>query len=201
VSVFLTELSSRHSLLTKQKTVQDKPRLKSNSGKLTGWLTNDTSKQPIVVSEDSPDPVILREEDDDFVDLSGFPNAPEEDGHSTFLEASKQRKRGRRNESDSTGQHTPASADVDPSRYSRDSTEGSGDAELPGLSDEKKLRINTSYDGFSIYGRILCLVVKRKDTGGSAGGGGLPASSQKMLENWVSTQAAANQGDDDEEAG
>jgi hypothetical protein len=60
--------------------------------------------------------------------------------------------------------------------------------------DAKKLRLNTSYEGFSIYGRILCLVVKRKGVRQSA----QPISSQQMLENWVSTQAAAELVDDDD---
>ena len=66
--------------------------------------------------------------------------------------------------------------------------------------DKKKLGLNTSYEGFSIYGRILCLVVKRRGGRTSTGGAGAPVSSQKMLENWVSTQAAG-QVDDEEDNG
>ena len=61
--------------------------------------------------------------------------------------------------------------------------------------EKKRLALNTSYEGFSIYGRILCLVVKRKGIR-AAGGAGAPGS-QQMMENWVSTQAAAEQNDDD----
>ncbi|KAI1647125.1 uncharacterized protein F4817DRAFT_338535 [Daldinia loculata] len=74
--------------------------------------------------------------------------------------------------------------------------------------DKKKLAMDISYDGFSIYGRVLCLVVKRREgnigagpqpagrgrtsgTGGSHatkhGGGG-----QAMMENFIiSTQVPA----------
>lgn len=62
--------------------------------------------------------------------------------------------------------------------------------------DKKKLALNTTYDGFSIYGRILCLVVKRKGTArGKALVGG---AGQAMMEEWISsTQAAGGQIMDD----
>jgi hypothetical protein len=50
---------------------------------------------------------------------------------------------------------------------------------------DEKLIPHVEYDGFSIHGRALCLVVKRKSSGSAAGGG----SSQQMMENWMSTQA------------
>lgn len=65
-----------------------------------------------------------------------------------------------------------------------------------GADDKKKMALNTTYDGFSIYGRILCLVVKRRGTARSkelAGGAG-----QAMMEEWISsTQAAEGQMLDD----
>ena len=68
-----------------------------------------------------------------------------------------------------------------------------------GEDDKKKLALNTSYDGFSIYGRILCLVVKRKgkktQPGNSLGGG------SQMMEQWVSTQAAQDAGLDEDDDG
>ena len=58
---------------------------------------------------------------------------------------------------------------------------GSGDTD-----DKKKLAFATTYDGFSIYGRILCLVVKRKggpikDKEQSRGAG------QARMEQWISS--------------
>lgn len=69
---------------------------------------------------------------------------------------------------------------------------------LEDQDDKKKLALNTSYDGFSIYGRILCLVVKRK--GRKAQASAAPAGGSQMMEQWVSTQAAQEAGlvDDDE---
>ena len=56
-----------------------------------------------------------------------------------------------------------------------------------GGEDDKKVGPKTTYDGFSIYGRVLCLVVKRH---GAASMSAKHASSQQMMESWVSTQAA-----------
>jgi hypothetical protein len=140
-------------VLTKQKAFKDKPRITSNSGKLTGWLTTD----PIVINEDTSEPVIIREEDDDAsVDLAQIP----------------ERGVGKDDDAESS--------------TNEDSVEEDDEA--------KKLRLKTSYEGFSIYGRILCLVVKRRGVRQPA----QPVSSQQMLENWVSTQAAAEHVDDDD---
>lgn len=64
--------------------------------------------------------------------------------------------------------------------------------------DKKKMMLDTSYDGFSIYGRILCLIVMRKgkkEPAAMAATGG-----SQMMEQWVSTQAAQENGllEDDE---
>lgn len=51
--------------------------------------------------------------------------------------------------------------------------------------DKMKMALNTTYDGFSIYGRILCLVVRRRRvTEGKelAGGAG-----QAMMEEWIAS--------------
>lgn len=66
--------------------------------------------------------------------------------------------------------------------------------------ETKKLGLRTSYDGFSIYGRILCLVVKRRGARNAAPASGAASGSQAMLENWVSTQAVAGQQDEDDAA-
>ena len=67
-----------------------------------------------------------------------------------------------------------------------------GEEDDGGEDDKKKLGMNTTYDGFSIYGRILCLVVKRRGTAKGkelAGGAG-----QAMMEEWItSTQMGEGQ--------
>ena len=73
------------------------------------------------------------------------------------------------------------------------------DDEGPRGDDQKKLGLRTSYEGFSIYGRILCLVIKRRGVRNAASASGA-ASSQAMLENWVSTQAVADMHEDEDDA-
>lgn len=67
-----------------------------------------------------------------------------------------------------------------------------GEGEDGGEDDKKKLGMDTTYDGFSIYGRILCLVVKRRGTvkGKEVAGG----AGQAMMEEWItSTQMGEGQ--------
>jgi hypothetical protein len=191
VSIFLTELSSRHSVLTKQKNFKDKARIRSNSGKLTNWLTGGTSDRPVLINEDATTPIVIRdEEDDDDLDLADIPEAGNVGSDSNG---------GQENDSDDSTLFVPGrsrqrrTADAAPLR-----AEDVGNSE-EALDDKKKLGLKTSYDGFSIYGRILCLVVKRR--GRTQGGAVAPASSQQMMEHWVSTQAAADTIDDDEDIG
>jgi hypothetical protein len=201
----LTDLSSRHSVLTKQKIFKDKARIQSNSGKLTNWLTTGTSDQPVVINEDAADPIVIREEDDDEpINLTDIPAAD-------LL--GKQHKRSARpkhrigdkedagisDRSDSEGSDLFVPEPATNRSKTSTGVEDQGSDEEPQADDKKKLGLNTSYDGFSIYGRILCLVVKRRGVRNPAGASGA-TSSQAMLENWVSTQAVAEQLDDDEDA-
>jgi hypothetical protein len=57
------------------------------------------------------------------------------------------------------------------------------EANLAGNTDDEKLIPHIEYDGFSIHGRALCLVVKKKTSASATAG-----SSQQMMENWMSTQ-------------
>lgn len=74
--------------------------------------------------------------------------------------------------------------------------------------DKKKMAMDISYEGFAIYGRALCLVVKRRGPGRMV----QPAASNKpqtasqlgnqaVMENWItSTQMPAAEGADEMEA-
>ncbi|KAL2857100.1 hypothetical protein BJY01DRAFT_242502 [Aspergillus pseudoustus] len=62
--------------------------------------------------------------------------------------------------------------------------------------DDKKLRFKTNYEGFNIYGWILCLLVTRKGGKGKAKAAAGEPKRQVLMEEWISTQA---QGDLDEE--
>lgn len=189
VSIFLTDLLTRHALLTKQKVFRDKNGgIKSNSGKLTGWVTKGgmTNEDAIDV-EEAEDTVAIRQESDEENDgiVSGATRtakrrrAGNEDEDSLFIE----------DDVDVSEDEGFQKMEAAP-QSKRRRKDGEDDGE-DGEDDKKKLGLNTSYDGFSIYGRILCLVVKKK--GGSKGripGASADQAGQQMLENWVSTQAA-----------
>jgi hypothetical protein len=76
--------------------------------------------------------------------------------------------------------------------------------------DKKKLAMDISYEGFAIYGRVLCLVVKRRDGWGARSGNAAALSAgarsqagrpggQAMMENWItSTQLPAAEAVEDE---
>lgn len=196
-AIFLTDLSTRHSLLTKRKQFSDKPKLKSTSNKLTGWLNNQ-SELAIVIDDDERPPEIL-EEDDDVVELKDIPGvgdggkrktgegADEDDAlfvsssDQEFFQTQRERgsKRRKRSAKQTKAVEPPEAMDEGPK------------------DDKKKLALKTSYDGFSIYGRILCLVVKRK--GKKAASAGAPLVGSQMMEQWVSTQAAQEAGLDEDE--
>ena len=190
--------------MTKQKIFKDRPRIQSNSGKLTNWLTTGTSDEPMVINEITTDPIVIEEEDDDVVNLADIPEAD------TSTKRSTRAKRSRSEVGNVTSVDTSESDEADlfvPETTGKRKKTGAAPADADDVEgddesqdDKKKLGLKTSYEGFSIYGRILCLVVKRRGARNGTGGAGAPVSSQQMLENWVSTQAAG-QVDDDEDNG
>ena len=194
VTIFLTELSTRHSLLTKKKQFSDKPKLKSTGNKLTGWLSND-KKTAIHIRDDEQAPEILQEEEDDVIELRDIPeadigskrkasNADAEDAEALFVSSSDEETFQTQRERPSK-RRKQASYHNKPARLSD---------EVEAADDKKKLAMNTSYDGFSIYGRILCLVVKRKGKKAALNSAGAPLGGSQMMEQWVSTQAAQDAG-------
>ncbi|KAI6799850.1 hypothetical protein KC332_g15759 [Hortaea werneckii] len=205
VTIFLTELSTRHSLLTKQKSFQDKPKLKSTSNKLTGWLN--TSENPIHIEDDERPPEILQEHADDVPELRDIPesdasnkrqdttadedeplfvSSEDEEFFATQCAARPSKRRRR----DRSVQDATRAAEAEDEEA----------AEAP-EDNKKKLAMNTSYDGFSIYGRILCLVVKRKGKRSQPLQTTAPAGGSQMMEQWVSTQAAQDAGLDEDDDG
>ena len=154
-----------------------------------------------VPDDDVPNP-ILREEDD-TINLDDIPDVGISERESG--ETQRLGKRSRKDSEDalfvdqaSESDDGTEAMDAEISQRKRLETDMIGEGED---QDKKKLGFNTSYDGFSIYGRILCLVVKRR--GGKAKTG-LTASDnagQQMLENWVSTQAAQDQAVEDDDEG
>lgn len=186
VSIFLTETSTRHSLLTKLKRFRDpaKKSLKSNSLKLTG-ATNDS---PIEV-EDAPF-TIREENDEEPIDLDDLPDAGDDgsvsDSNSLFIDNSEAPRRSKR---------PRASPDISSDGNATKRIKGHNPLSEEQTDEKKKMAMDTSYEGFAIYGRVLCLVVKRKDKKGKgpAGLGG----GQATMENWIaSTQMPPEEAED-----
>lgn len=226
VSIFLTETSTRHSLLTKQKHFHDKTQTK---------LTSTTGRSLVGASHEAPidvdlnaaaAPIVLREdndEDDVGAVLAAIPAAPA--ATDVELTGGGRPKRARANTAETAlggedddsdlfiGSDDGADADADAAESGSDTAgqrpphkrrkemytdDGGGD-------DKKKLGMDISYEGFSIYGRVLCLVVKRREAPHVAGGSGRVASGaggsnkgkgqgQAMMENFIiSTQIPAGE--------
>ncbi|KAG7140840.1 hypothetical protein HYQ45_002557 [Verticillium longisporum] len=72
--------------------------------------------------------------------------------------------------------------------------------------DKKKMAMDVSFEGFAIHGRVLCLVVKRRDTrrapassgrsAASAAPGAAAPAGQAVMENWISSTQMPNPGAD-----
>lgn len=201
VVMFLTDSSTRHSLITKQKQFTSKGRIKSTGNKLTGWLNN--SENPITVEDNDQPPAELRKEVEDEPALQDIPevsetaskrqtrDGPEDEDEALFVSSDDE-------EAFQTQRAPPAK------RRKR----GNAASEAVGapdedetLDDKKKLALNTSYDGFSIYGRILCLIIKRKGKKAAPSAATVPAGGSQMMEQWVSTQAAQEAGLDEDDDG
>ena len=178
VSIFLTETSTSHAMLTKQKTFSAKPKLESNASKLTEWMGGANTDTAIRVEDGDEVPAVLLEEDDQEVALSDIPDID--------TAAATSRTKRARNAEDENEHIFVQSEDDDEEEASAPRKKRKTKVKDAEEDDKKKLGINTAYEGFSIYGRILCLIVKRKGNKKSVGGN---AAGTQMLENWVSTQA------------
>ncbi|KAL2015835.1 hypothetical protein VTK56DRAFT_4703 [Thermocarpiscus australiensis] len=186
---------------------------------------------------DSDVPILREDEDQDAVNLADIPSIDEAaTDPAPASKRPKRRRRGMRGPGGQGGEAEGNSDDdSDPDAIDTDSSAGQlfvGDGDSDGSDaaigaprpkrrrekaalgdtderdDKKKMAMHISYEGFAIYGRVLCLVVKRRDGGGKGGGSAVPSSSksqpgrpggQAMMENWItSTQLPeAGAGDDD----
>lgn len=178
VAVFLTETSSRHSILRKLKTAKtEKGRLGTTDGKLTS-----TEDAPVEVGEGAPGLITEEGEDSEGVRMADIPSAAGDEALDSATLGKEESQEGLFVSDDSDG----ADVDAEETPSSRDRGKGHVGEEEDGKGgDKKKLGMETTYDGFSIYGRILCLVVKRK---GSAKGKGVAGGTgQAMMEEWIAS--------------
>lgn len=177
MSIFLTETSDRHSLLTKRKQFREtKPKqLISNSQKLTGNSNDDAIEVDDVLA------IPQEESEDDVLDtLLGIPSVAEAEADSLFVDEDVGPRRSKRSRvSIHNDSYPDSSPGFEPLSKRRKDTEAEATAEP--ADDKKKMAMDVSYEGFSIYGRVLCLVVKRRDNKGKRSAGG----SQAMMEEWI----------------
>lgn len=186
--MFLTETSTRHSLLTKKKQFREKGphAIQSNSTK----LINETNNVPIEVDGERETATIFREEDSD------------DDGNARLLDIPAARsKRGRGTSTNKSDAHAADSGESD--NYSAINLDS--DAEQPvtkrarvlnvladeasdSEDDKKKLAMDVSYEGFAIYGRVLCLVVRRREHKTQRlRQDGVAPEGQANMENWITS--------------
>nr|KMM69111.1 hypothetical protein CPAG_05433 [Coccidioides posadasii RMSCC 3488] len=175
VSIFLRETGTRHSITTQRKTFGDGGRISSKSNKLTG-----NSDDPIHIPDDSEQPVhpLLVEEEDSPVNLHDIPEAqPDDVGSEQPVRRRRRQRRAMAAAEDEDG------APMRPSKRARAETPTEAIAH-----DEKKLAMTTTYEGFDIWGWILCLLVSRRDRTKAAPASG-ESSNQALMEEWICTQA------------
>ena len=212
VSVFMMETDTRHAVLKKQKHFREA----KNKGRRVDIdaLTGNSTGDAIDVDAQG----LLREESDgvEGLSLSDIPSAPEAEKeigendddlvetqdpnqHSDTqppLRRSGRSKRPRAasNASDSlfvsqSPESSPAFGTQRPP--SKRAKPTAVDEEDEPADDKKKMDMRTTYDGYSIYGRILCLIVKRRGDGiVMAASGKKQAGGQASMENWISSTQA-----------
>jgi hypothetical protein len=192
VSIFLTETNTRHSILFKQKHFRDKEpqRIHSNTNKLIG----ETNEDPVDV-ETYDGGAIIRQEESDEEGLADIPVATASVDHGP-----KRRRNGHDGDDkfdspdDGTASAIEIGSDTDqppPKRLRAADGSGSDDE---AEDDKKKMAMDMSYEGFAIYGRVLCLVVRKKDhrnptsasKAASHTAGSRPAG-QASMENWITS--------------
>lgn len=213
-------------------------RLTSNSSKLMGASQDEPidveDQYPQgVAGGDAP---ILREEDEDqdVINLTDIPMRDETGADSESANRRPKRRRPREQgqeaerssddggeveviDSDSSADNlfvddgesegSDAGINQPPPKRRKDKAADKGDTAE--RDDKKKMAMDISYEGFAIYGRVLCLVVKRRVDGGGRGGTSAVPSSNKsqtgrpggqaMMENWIAStqlpEAAAGEVD------
>ncbi|KAI9681997.1 MAG: hypothetical protein M1817_000051 [Caeruleum heppii] len=192
VSIYLKDVSTRHSILTRQKLFHEPiERFTSNSTR----LTQGTNDQPIEVTDEVA-PAILREDSDEdaAVALQDVPTASEMPladpsdqerlGQSRASDRRRQRQRQPTTSSVASGLDEEDAQPRQSGSFRR--TDQVAVTTKDYVDDKKKLAFITTYDGFSIYGRILYLVIKRRTT---AKGKSTEGTGQAMMEDWIiSTQ-------------
>ncbi|RAL11303.1 uncharacterized protein BO97DRAFT_100480 [Aspergillus homomorphus CBS 101889] len=163
VALFLRESRTRHSLLTRHKEFEDDA---NNSGR---------SKWPAQDAADTAGGHILVESDDeDNLRMQDIPEANAEGEDNVG---------GKRPRSTEERSASPNDRRTSKRRKDEDSMLHAAETE------DKKMQFKTNYEGFNIYGWVLCLLVTRKGDRVGATSGSSEPGRQVLMEEWISTQA------------
>jgi hypothetical protein len=155
--------------------------LKSNSDKLTGAGAGASSGEAIQVEDDRLPPIPREDSDEIMPALADIPSAGEDDAFETM---ERRPKRGRLPLAQEDDDEDGLFVDSEDEQPSPKRVKEAALTEQSGNDDKKKMAMDISYDGFSIYGRVLCLVVKKRDT--NKGKAGISAG-QAMMEEWITS--------------
>jgi hypothetical protein len=112
---------------------------------------------------------MIDSDDEAAIDLADIPEATSVD---TSNDRSKRRRQS--NDQNSASKRSKTNEDNIP-----------GDL---GAEDDKKLRLATTYEGFSIWGWVLCLLVTRRGEKKRLSNTASEAPGQGLMEEWISTQ-------------
>lgn len=210
VAVFMMETDTRHAILKKQKHLKE---VKNQGRKVDiDALTGNTAGDAIDVDAAG----LVRGESDEIegLSLSDIPSALEAEKDTEENDDELETQDPNQDPNDTAGprrsgrsKRPRAESTASDSLFVSQSPESSafgtqppppkrakstaGDENEEASDDKKKMGMRTTYDGYSIYGRILCLIVKRRGDGlAMAASGKKQASGQASMENWIaSTQA------------
>ena len=200
-----------YSVMRKMKTFQERGRrMRGNGGKLTGFskdeavvvrgedseeegvgLQNVPSAAGVEISDDEEDAEV-----EDEVQREGS-GSVQDDSEQIEMDASASEKSrgGRRvmEEEAAGGEYVPPATSRTAKK--RRKKPHMGDAEDGEEDDKKKLGFNTTYAGYSVHGRILCLIVTQTGKDRMGIGGTAAGTGQAMMEDWIaSTQAPPEEG-------
>ncbi|KAJ3495534.1 hypothetical protein NLG97_g3326 [Lecanicillium saksenae] len=167
--------------------------MQSNASK----LISESNHRPVDVDDADFAPIRIEEESDgdESINLSAIPTADMHGGakrdRDIIADAS-----GLGGDAEGAAIELDSDGDEPPSKRRREGLELDSDDHTE--EDKKKMAMDVSYEGFAIYGRVLCLVVKRRDVGAksnqSSATGSNAATGQAKMENWItSTQMPADE--------
>ena len=166
VAIFLRESRTRHSLLTRNKTLHGKERQAQNL-KLElnqEHVSEDTAANPV-----NPGDGEIMIESDSEPDL-GLHNIPESADEVVPGDRRRSSRRTQATREDQVPEDTG--------------------------SDEKKLGFSTHYESFNIYGWVLCLLITRKGDKTRPSAVASESNRQPLMEEWISTQAQVSVDDE-----